>query len=82
MNERLQCLVAGLRTRLKGWRTIVFGSLMIVFGIAAEILEALHAVDLAPLLPPEHAMKIISAIGLVTVLLRLVTTGRVGQKDC
>jgi lysozyme family protein len=71
-----------LRALLKGWRTIVFGSLVTISGIAAEFLESLHMLDLAPLLPPEHAPRIIAAIGLVTVLLRLVTTGRVGQKDC
>lgn len=47
-----------------------------------EILEALQLVDITPLLPPDHALKIIAAIGVATILLRLVTTGRVGSKDC
>ena len=82
MNKAFQNLVARLRKRLKGWRTILFGMLVTLASIAAEIFESLHAVDLTPLLPPEYALRIISIIGLVTILLRLVTTGRIGQKDC
>ena len=37
-------------------------------------------VDISPLLPPEHALKIIAVIGVVTVALRMVTTGRVGTQ--
>lgn len=82
MNETFQNLVAWLRKKLKGWRTILFGALVTIASIAAEIFESLHTIDLAPLLPPEYALRIISIIGLVTILLRLVTTGRIGQKDC
>jgi hypothetical protein len=47
-----------------------------------DILDALQLVDITPLLPPDHALKIIAAIGIVTVVLRLLTTGRIGSKDC
>jgi hypothetical protein len=33
-------------------------------------------------LPPEHALKIIAIIGVATVVLRMITTGRIGQRDC
>ncbi len=68
--------------RCKGWRTLVFGCAVTVAGVTLDILEALQLVDITPLLPPDHALKIIAGIGLVTVVLRLVTTGRVGSKDC
>jgi hypothetical protein len=68
--------------KLKGWRTLIFGSLVSVAGAALDILDALQLVDITPLLPPDHALKIIAAIGVVTIVLRLVTTGRVGSKDC
>lgn len=67
---------------LKGWRTLIFGGAVTVAGASLEILEALQLVDITPLLPPDHALKIIAAIGVATILLRLVTTGRVGSKDC
>lgn len=73
--------IAPLRETLKGWKTIAFGALVAGAGITADILDALQAVDLAPLLPPAHAVKIIAIIGVVTIMLRFATTGRVGQKD-
>ena len=54
---------------------------MAASGLVLDILNAMQAVDIAPLLPPVYAVKIIAVIGLVTILLRLVTTGRVGLKD-
>lgn len=71
-----------LAEKLKGWRTLIFGVAVTFASAALDILEALQLVDITPLLPPDHALKIIAAIGVVTILLRLVTTGRVGQKDC
>lgn len=71
-----------LREKLKGWRTLIFGGAVTVAGALLEILEALQLVDITPLLPPEHALKIIAGLGIATIALRLVTTGRVGSKDC
>jgi hypothetical protein len=73
---------ASLCERLKGWRTVMFGAAVTLAGAALDILNALQLVDITPLLPPEHALKVIAAIGIATVVLRLVTTGRVGHKDC
>lgn len=74
-------VLAQLRGRIKGWRTVAFGALVAGAGLIADLLDALQAIDLAPLLPPSHAVKIIAVIGIVTVLLRLVTTGRVGRRE-
>lgn len=71
-----------LRERLKGWRTLIFGGAVTFAGAALDILDALQLIDITPLLPPEHALKIIALIGVVTVALRMVTTGRIGHKDC
>jgi hypothetical protein len=71
-----------LAGKFKGWRTLIFGGAVTFAGAALDILDALQLVDISPLLPPDHALKIIAAFGIVTVVLRLVTTGRVGSKDC
>lgn len=78
----LRDALTSLRERLKGWRTVIFGGAVTLAGTALDLLGALQLVDISPLLPPEHALKIIALIGVVTVALRLVTTGRVGSKDC
>lgn len=69
------------REKLKGWKTVIFGATVTIAGAGAEILDALRAIDITPLLPPSQAARIIATIGVVTILLRLATTGRVGQKD-
>lgn len=71
-----------LSDKLKGWRTLIFGGAVTLAGAMLDILDALKLVDITPLLPPDHALKIIAAIGVFTIVLRLLTTGRVGQKDC
>jgi hypothetical protein len=71
-----------LRERLKGWRTLIFGAVVTLAGSLLDLLDALKLVDITPLLPPDHALKIIALIGIVTIVLRLLTTGRVGSKDC
>jgi hypothetical protein len=68
--------------KFKGWRTLIFGIAVSLAGAVLDILDALRLVDITPLLPPEHALKIIAVIGIVTIVLRLLTTGRVGSKDC
>jgi hypothetical protein len=72
--------MSALRQKLKGWRTVLFGGLVAAAGVVLDLLEALQAVDVTPLLPPVYALRVIAVLGLATVLLRLVTTGRVGRK--
>jgi lysozyme family protein len=72
---------ARLRDVLQGWKTLIFGAALTASGTALDLLDQLKAIDIAPLLPPASAVKIIAAIGVATILLRLATTGRVGQKD-
>jgi hypothetical protein len=67
--------------KLKGWRTLIFGGAVTAAGAVLDILDALKLVDITPLLPPEHALKVIAILGIVTIVLRLVTTGRVGCKE-
>lgn len=70
-----------LRERLKGWRTLLFGGAVAFASALLDLLDALRAVDITPLLPPAHALKVIALIGIVTILLRIVTTGRVGERE-
>lgn len=69
------------RQKLKGWKTVIFGTVVSAAGTVLGMLDALRAIDISPLLPPAHALRIIAAIGVITILLRLFTTGAVGEKD-
>jgi hypothetical protein len=68
-------LCSGLCRTLKGWKTLVFGSVVATTGMVADLLDALKAIDISPLLPPSYAVKIIAAIGVITIMLRFATTG-------
>lgn len=70
-----------LRETMKGWKTVIFGGALTMAGTALDLLDQLKAIDIAPLLPPASAVRIIAVIGIVTILLRLATTTRIGQKD-
>jgi hypothetical protein len=70
-----------LRQKLKGWKTLIFGGCVTAASATLDVLDALRAVDITPLLPPAHALKIIAGIGIATILLRMATTGSVGEKD-
>lgn len=76
-----QSALTHVRQTLKGWKTVIFGGALTAAATALDLLDQLRAIDIAPLLPPASAVKIIAAIGIVTILLRLATTGRVGRKD-
>lgn len=78
----MSAVLTWLRERLKGWRTLIFGGAVTLAGTALDLLDALQLVDITPLLPPDHALKIIAMIGVVTIALRLLTTGRIGNRDC
>jgi hypothetical protein len=62
------------KRRLEGWRTVAFGAAVALLGL----LDALSALDITPLLPEGKAGAAMAVIGLVTIVLRFVTTGPVG----
>lgn len=66
-----------IKTKYAGYRTIVVGALVSFAGVALLVLDALAAVDIAALLPPDRSAAIIAALGVVKILLRLITTGPV-----
>jgi hypothetical protein len=70
-----------LRQKIKGWKTLIFGGIVTVASAVLDLLDSLRAIDITPLLPPAHALKIIAVIGVVTIVLRMATTGAVGRRD-
>jgi hypothetical protein len=70
-----------LRSKLKGWRTVIWGALLTAAGPLVETLDLLRAVDWAQLLTPRSVAVAAALIGIVTLWLRWITTGPVGGKD-
>ena len=59
--------------QLKGWRTIIFGALIVGLG-------SIQASDLATVIPAEYTGLVIAAIGVAVMWLRSVTHTPVGEK--
>lgn len=80
-------LLAKIRLRLKGWRTIIINALT---GLPAALyalylqLEASN-IDIQTLIPPNIPSKYVAwgmaAWSLLGIILRLITTGPTGSKD-
>lgn len=65
-----------LRNKVKGYRTIIFGSGLIALPVALEVFSYLDAAPLEAFLP----VWITIPIGVIVILLRKATTGPVGSK--
>lgn len=58
---------------LQGWKTLIFSSAVALVGV-------LSATDWVQLLGSTKAGWVVTAIGVVSALLRFATTGAVGEK--
>lgn len=65
-----------LNTKLKGYRTVVFGGALIALPVAAEVFNYLDAAPLEAVVP----LWITIPIGAIAIALRYATTGPVGTK--
>lgn len=67
--------------KLRGYRTIIFGTLLAASGAVLEILIMLQTIDLGILFSPRSAVIANILIGVLVVVLRFATTGPVGKDD-
>jgi hypothetical protein len=74
-------MLANLRTRLKGWRTILVAAFWAAAASLGWFLEQVQGVDLTPILPAKYRPMWPVAIALSMIVLRFVTTGPVGKKE-
>ena len=69
-----------LRERLKGWRTVIVGSLVGLPLIALEVLEQFNFIDPSTILPEPWGQRVALGLAVTMILLRLITTGPVGAR--
>ena len=67
--------------KLRGYRTIIFGTLLAASGAVLEILIMLQTIDLSFLFSPRSAVIANVVIGVLVIVLRFASTGPVGKDD-
>lgn len=70
-----------LSDRLRGYRTIIFGTMVAASGAVLEILSLFQTIDLSFLFSPRSAVIANIVIGVVVIALRFATTGPVGKDE-
>lgn len=80
-------MFAGLREKIKGWKTIIWARALMVMGLVAggvlPILQLIDGSQIGVFIPPKYTPfipLIVAVIGMVTEWLRRLTTGPVGSK--
>lgn len=73
----------GWLNKLKGWRTVIINSLAgIPAALYALYLEfASSNIDITPVIPQKYVAWVAIGWAILGVILRLVTSGPVGQKE-
>lgn len=70
-----------LLAKMKGWRTVIVGSLVGIPLAALQLLEAFQVIDVKEILPEPWGSRVALAIAVTMILLRLITSGPVGAKE-
>lgn len=80
-------MFAGIREKLKGWKTIIFARSLVIIGTIVggviPLLQMVTSEQISSILPDKlipWSPLIIAAIGLMAEWLRRTTTGPVGSK--
>src|SRR3954468_6176069 len=73
-------MLAKLRERLKGWKTIVINAVLGLPASALWVYQEFSAVDFTPLIPAKYLPASVAAMSILGVVLRIITTGPVGSK--
>ncbi len=72
-------MLATIREKLKGWKTIVVNGVIGLPALLLSILQSFDGVDISPLFGT-YGAKVITAMAVAGILLRIITTGPVGGK--
>ena len=73
-------MLAKLRAKLKGWKTVAWNSVVAVSGILLVLADQLQTVDWSRVFTPTVCGMIVVGLSVAAILLRLVTTTAIGAK--
>lgn len=72
-------MLASLRAKPKGWRTIIINVLIGVPSAALALLQAFDGVDVSPLFGSDGP-AVMAGMAVLGIILRLITSSPVGKK--
>jgi len=73
-------MFAGIREKLKGWKTIVANTLTGLPATAYLLYTELSTVDFTPVIPVKYAAIAVVGMSVLGIILRIITTGPIGSK--
>ena len=65
--------------KLRGKKTLMYSSLLIMAGLGAAITSYLSTLDWTQLVDPQYAPVVLMGIGVTNIVFRFVTKGPVGS---
>jgi hypothetical protein len=73
-------IVATLKAKLKGWKTVVWNGAVGTSAVVLYIVDELRTVDFSGLFTPKTVAAIMCGLAIGGILLRAVTSSRIGAK--
>jgi hypothetical protein len=69
-----------IKAKLKGWRTVAWNGLVAASAVLLYVVDELRTVDFSGVFNPKTVAAIMCALAIAGILLRAVTTSRIGAK--
>jgi hypothetical protein len=73
-------MLAKIKVKLKGWKTVAWNSAVGMSAVLLYIVDELRAVDFAGVFTPKTVAAIMCGLAIAGILLRAITTSRIGAK--
>jgi hypothetical protein len=73
-------LLAEIKLKLKGWRTVAWNAIVAGSAVMLYVVDELRTVDFSGLFTPKTVAAIMCGLAVAGILLRVVTTTRIGAK--
>ena len=71
---------AKIKTKLKGWRTVIWNSVVGASAALLYIADELRSVDFSTVFTPRTVSMIMLGLAIAGIVLRGITTSRIGAK--
>jgi hypothetical protein len=73
-------VIAGIKQKLKGWKTVVWNSAVGASAVLLYVVDELRTVDFSGVFSPKMVAALMCGLAIAGILLRAVTTSRIGAR--